>query len=138
MADYKPESMVKAIRQSPPIDVTTSYDAAWVKDKVILITGGASGFGAGFVRLWAQHGATVIVGDINVKMGDALVRDVRKQTGGQRGVDPLRVGFLLRRMGLADTYLTSDATQLPGEILPLADAQVVQELIATHPPKRVA
>ena len=84
MADYKPESMVKAIRQSPPIDVTTSYDAAWVKDKVILITGGASGFGAGFVRLWAQHGATVVVGDINVKMGDALVRDVRKQTGNER------------------------------------------------------
>lgn len=84
MDSYKPESMVAAIKQSPPIDVTTPYDAAWVKDKVILITGGASGFGAGFVRLWAKNGATIIVGDINVQKGDALVREVRKESGNER------------------------------------------------------
>lgn len=66
--------------QSPPIDIRTPYDAAWVKDKVILITGGASGFGAGFVRHWVKHGATVIIGDINVQKGDALCRDINKET----------------------------------------------------------
>ncbi|KAF2260077.1 NAD(P)-binding protein [Lojkania enalia] len=70
-----------AIRQSPPVDLSVPYDAAWVKDKVILITGGASGFGAGFVRQWANSGSTVIVGDINVEKGDALVREVRNETG---------------------------------------------------------
>jgi len=74
-----------AILQSPPIDVKKPYDAAWVKGKVILITGGASGFGAAFVRHWAKHGATVIVGDINVAKGDAICRDINKQnTGGNK------------------------------------------------------
>lgn len=70
-------------RQSPQIDISTPYDAAWVRNKTILITGGASGFGAGFFRHWAAHGANVIVGDINVEKGDQLVRIVRKETGNQ-------------------------------------------------------
>lgn len=74
MDTYQPKGA--SILQSPPIDITVPYDAAWVKDKVILITGGASGFGAGFVQLWVKHGATVIVGDINVQKGDALCREI--------------------------------------------------------------
>lgn len=70
------------VLQSPPIDIRTPYEAAWVKDKVILITGGASGFGAAFVRHWAKHGATVIIGDINVQKGDALCRDINKEVNG--------------------------------------------------------
>jgi len=81
MATYTPESMVAAIRQSPPIDLSIPYEAGWVKDKTILITGGASGFGAAFVRLWAKNGATIIMGDINTEKGDALVREVRQETG---------------------------------------------------------
>ena len=69
------------VRQSPPIDFTTSVDDSWVKDKTILITGGASGFGEGFFRRWAAAGANVVIGDINVKNGDQLVRDVSQQTG---------------------------------------------------------
>ena len=34
--------------------------------------------------------------------------------------------------------VAGDAAQLPDEVLPLADAQVVQELLAAHPPERVA
>jgi NAD(P)-dependent dehydrogenase (short-subunit alcohol dehydrogenase family) len=78
MDTYQPKKA--NILQSPPLDVTVPYDAAWVNGKVILITGGASGFGAGFVRNWAKHGATVIVGDINVQKGDALCRDINKET----------------------------------------------------------
>ncbi|KAF2275407.1 NAD(P)-binding protein [Westerdykella ornata] len=81
MTSYTPEGMVDAIRQSPPIDLSIPYDAAWVKGKTILITGGASGFGAGFVRHWAKNGAVVIVGDINTEKGDVLVREVKQQTG---------------------------------------------------------
>lgn len=69
------------VRQSPPFDVNRIPDDSWVKDKVIIITGGASGFGAGFLRRWAAAGAVVIVADINVKNGDQLVRDIRKDTG---------------------------------------------------------
>ena len=84
MTSYKPQP-AHAL-QSPPIDLNTPYDAAWVKDKVILITGGASGFGAGFVRKWAKHGATVVVGDINVQKGDALCREVTKEIKGNNKV----------------------------------------------------
>lgn len=71
------------VRHSPPIDTSETVDDAWVKDKTILITGGASGFGAGFFQRWAAAGATVVIGDINVKKGDQLVRDVKKETGNQ-------------------------------------------------------
>jgi NAD(P)-dependent dehydrogenase (short-subunit alcohol dehydrogenase family) len=78
---YTPESMVKAIRQSPPVDLSIPYEDGWVKGRTILITGGASGFGAAFVRRWAGSGANVIIGDINTEKGDALARSVRKETG---------------------------------------------------------
>lgn len=76
-----PQHLSAVIRQSPPVDLSIPYDAAWVKDKTILITGGASGFGAGFVRHWAKNGATIVVGDISVEKGLGLVRDVQKETG---------------------------------------------------------
>ncbi|EOA90086.1 hypothetical protein ACJQWK_07669 [Exserohilum turcicum] len=80
MDEYKPEKI--NILQSPPLDVTAPYDAAWVKDKVILVTGGASGFGAGFVKHWVTNGATVIVGDINVQKGDAVCRSINSEVSG--------------------------------------------------------
>ena len=77
------QSLVARIHQSPPLDFRNMSDDSWVKDKTILITGGASGFGAGFFRRWAAAGANVIIGDINVQKGDQLVRDVRNETGNQ-------------------------------------------------------
>lgn len=84
MDSYKAESMVKAIRQSPPVDLSIPYEARWVKEKTILITGGASGFGAAFVRHWAKNGAVIVMGDINTEKGDALVREVRNETGNEK------------------------------------------------------
>ncbi|KAF2436593.1 NAD(P)-binding protein [Tothia fuscella] len=83
---YTPTSGVKGIKQSPPVDFTKPYDVAWLKDKHIIITGGASpeGFGAGFVRKWAAAGASIVVGDINTKVGDQTVRDIRKETGNEK------------------------------------------------------
>ncbi|KAL9101032.1 MAG: hypothetical protein Q9163_003674 [Psora crenata] len=76
-------SVVNLIRRSPPIDLASPIDDGWVKDKTILITGGASGIGEGFFRRWAAAGANVIIGDINVKKGDGLVREVQRQTGNE-------------------------------------------------------
>lgn len=69
------------VRQSPPLDFSHIPDDHWVKDKTIVITGGASGFGAGFLRRWAIADANVIIGDINVEAGDRLIRSLRKETG---------------------------------------------------------
>ncbi|EON67598.1 hypothetical protein W97_06966 [Coniosporium apollinis CBS 100218] len=84
MAEQEKYSMVKSIRQSPPVDLSIPYDSAWLKNKTILITGGASGFGAAFVRKWAANGACVIIGDISVQKADQLARDVRKETSNPR------------------------------------------------------
>ncbi len=77
------QSLVDKVRQSPRLDFSNIPDDSWVKDKTILITGGASGFGAGFFRRWAAAGANVVIGDVNVQKGDQLVRDVKRETGNQ-------------------------------------------------------
>lgn len=76
-------SVTEVIRQSPPLDLTTFYDPNWVKGRTILITGGASGFGAAFVKRFAQHGATIIVGDINTSQGQSSVAEARQEAGNE-------------------------------------------------------
>jgi NAD(P)-dependent dehydrogenase (short-subunit alcohol dehydrogenase family) len=56
-----------------------SYDPAPIKGKTILITGGASGFGAGFSARWAAAGANVILGDIN-PAGEEVAAQIRQDT----------------------------------------------------------
>lgn len=46
--------------------------------KTAIVTGGASGFGAGIVRKFAQEGAKVMVADLNMD----LARDVAAEVGG--------------------------------------------------------
>lgn len=77
---FSKHSTEAIIRQSPPLDFSNIPDDGWVKDKTILITGGASGFGAAFLKRWAIAGANVIIGDINVQAGDQLIRLLRKET----------------------------------------------------------
>lgn len=74
-------NIVDISRQSKPVDTTEAYDPSWVAGKTIVITGGASGFGEGFSRNWATHGANIIIGDVNDAKGKALVEELRKQTG---------------------------------------------------------
>ena len=76
-------SLESLVRQSPPLDTNAPVNDSWLKNKTILITGGASGFGAGFLRRWAAAGATVVVGDINTAKGEKLISEVRTETGNE-------------------------------------------------------
>ena len=69
------------VPQSPPFDPNYVPDETWIREKTIIITGGASGLGEGFLRRWAADGAAVVIGDIDTQRGDQLVREVRKETG---------------------------------------------------------
>jgi len=63
----------------------TSY--AGLADRVVLITGGASGIGAAFVRAFAAQGARVAFLDIDTQAGEALVQEI----AGAPGTAPLFV-----------------------------------------------
>jgi 3-oxoacyl-[acyl-carrier protein] reductase len=47
-----------------------------LKDKVAVVTGGGSGFGAGIARRFSEEGAAVIVADINAAAGEKIAREV--------------------------------------------------------------
>src|ERR687892_321437 len=47
-----------------------------LKDKLALVTGAGSGFGAGIARRFAEEGARVIVNDINAQSGERVAREV--------------------------------------------------------------
>ncbi|MBR0833786.1 SDR family oxidoreductase [Bradyrhizobium manausense] len=57
----------------------TSY--AGLADRVVLITGGASGIGAAFVRAFAAQGSRVAFLDIDTQAGEALAQEVAKTSG---------------------------------------------------------
>ena len=51
-----------------------------LKGKTAIVTGGASGFGAGIVRKFAAEGARVMIADINGEGADALAQEIGSQT----------------------------------------------------------
>lgn len=48
-----------------------------VKDKIVIITGAGSGIGAASARLFAQHGATVVVSDINIENAEKVASEIQ-------------------------------------------------------------
>lgn len=56
--------------------LSLDYSLSNLQGKTILVTGGASGFGAAFATRWAAAGAQVIVGDIN-PAGETAVAQIR-------------------------------------------------------------
>ena len=73
-------NVVDIIRQSNPIDTTLPYSTTSLSGKTIIITGGASGFGAGFAKEWARHGAHIMLADVSDARGKAFVSSLRKDT----------------------------------------------------------
>jgi NAD(P)-dependent dehydrogenase (short-subunit alcohol dehydrogenase family) len=61
--------------QYPEIPDKTKFTS--LKDNVVVVTGGASGIGAALVTIAYQHGAHVVLGDINHDTGEALLRTLK-------------------------------------------------------------
>jgi 3-oxoacyl-[acyl-carrier protein] reductase len=52
-----------------------------LQGKTAIVTGGASGFGAGIVRKFAAEGARVLIADINLEGAEALARELDQKAG---------------------------------------------------------
>ena len=52
-----------------------------LKDKVSIITGGASGFGEGIVKRFAKEGAQVLVADINIEGAKKVASEINNEGG---------------------------------------------------------
>jgi NAD(P)-dependent dehydrogenase (short-subunit alcohol dehydrogenase family) len=73
-----------------------------LKDKVAIVTGGASGIGRATARLMAAEGAAVCVGDIDAAGGQQIIREIEQLRG---------AGLFVR----ADVSQAEDAERLVGE-----------------------
>ena len=47
-----------------------------IKDKVFIVTGGASGLGEGSARMFVREGAKVVIADLQVERGEALAKEI--------------------------------------------------------------
>ena len=50
-----------------------------IKGKVFIVTGGASGLGAGTVRMLTDHGAKVVIADVQVELGETIAQELGQQ-----------------------------------------------------------
>ena len=52
-----------------------------LENKTAIVTGGASGFGAGIAQRFAHEGASVVVADINDSEGESIASEIRESGG---------------------------------------------------------
>ena len=57
-----------------------------LKDKIAIVTGGASGFGKGIAERFAQEGASVIVADLNGDAAEHVAEAIRSEGGAAKPV----------------------------------------------------
>ena len=107
----------------------TSYSS--LAGRVVLITGGASGIGAAFVRAFASQQARVAFLDIDAAAGEALVREVAASSGSAPlfvacdllDIDALRDAMAQVRITLGDAAVlvnnaANDQRQVLSEVTP--------------------
>src|SRR3984957_14521967 len=78
-ARYPPHLPVRSGHGASHRMTQTNY--ASLAGRVVLITGGASGIGAAFVRAFAAQQASVAFLDLDAEAGEALARDVKSECG---------------------------------------------------------
>lgn len=109
-----------------------------IKDNVFIVTGGASGLGAGTVRMLTEQGAKVIIADIQDEAGQALAQelgqrylhcDVTSPDDAQKVVDAaLEVGPLY---GLVNCAGIAPAARTIGREAP-HDIELFQKVISVN------
>ncbi len=109
-----------------------------IKDKVFIVTGGSSGLGAGTVRMLVQHGAKVVIADIQDEAGQQLAAelgqcyvhtDVTNAADAQQTIDQaLRLGPLY---GLVNCAGVAPAARIVGREAP-HDLDLFQQVVSIN------
>jgi NAD(P)-dependent dehydrogenase (short-subunit alcohol dehydrogenase family) len=77
-------SRLQPYSHTGPIDHTLPIDATKLRDKSVLVTGGANGMGEVIVRRFAAAGAFVTFADVNEERGRQVEGEVNEAAGGAR------------------------------------------------------
>ena len=94
-----------------------------LNNKVALVTGAASGIGRASAHLFAQHGARVVVADVNVADGEHVAQSIRETGGdaiffgtdvGQMGEVRALVDTTVAHYGRIDTIFSNAGFTPPG------------------------
>lgn len=109
-----------------------------IKDKVFVVTGGASGLGAGSVKMLVENGAKVVIADIQDEAGQALAAelgqtyvhcDVTSAQDGQKVIDAaLALGPLF---GLVNCAGIAPASRTVGREAP-HDLDLFQKVVSIN------
>ena len=84
-----------------------------LKDKVAIVTGGASGFGEGMVRRFAEEGAKVVVADLNTKAAERVAKEIGANAAAvttdvsQKSEFDEMLGVALQRFGRVDIMVNN-------------------------------
>ena len=54
-----------------------------LKDRIAIVTGAAQGIGFAIAKMYAQEGATVIIGDVNEAQALQAAATITEETGGE-------------------------------------------------------
>src|SRR5690554_1017894 len=120
-----------------------------IKDKVFIVTGGASGLGAGTARMLVEQGGKVVIADVQDEAGQALAQelgqvfvhcDVTQESDGQAAVDAaLKLGSLF---GLVNCAGIAPASRTVGRngphALDLFQKVIMINLVGTFNMSRLA
>ena len=73
------KAIMQPYKNTGPVDCTVKPDLSQLKGKSVIITGGASGLGEGYVRAFTKAGAYVTFGDISAASGQTIADEVGAQ-----------------------------------------------------------
>ena len=90
-----------------------------LRDRVVLVTGGAQGIGAEYGRRLANEGAKVVVADVNVAKGEAVARELSEAAAfaevdvSDEGSCEAMAAAAVERFGRIDGLVNNAATSPP-------------------------